>query len=75
MKVIKVDLPSELTQIELHTFADEHIGDENSDIKRVLQRIEYVKNTPNPVSRGAYLFLIEQTKQLAKQFGVEIGEE
>ena len=47
MKVIKIDLPSELTQIELHTFADEHIGDEHSDIKRVLQRIEYVKNTPN----------------------------
>ena len=47
MKVIKIDLPSELTQIELHTFADEHIGDEQSDIKRVLQRIEYVKNTPN----------------------------
>lgn len=47
MKVIKVDLPSDLTQIELHTFADEHIGDEHSDIKRVLQRIEYVKNTPN----------------------------
>ncbi len=47
MKVIKIDLPSELAQIELHTFADEHIGDEHSDIKRVLQRIEYVKNTPN----------------------------
>lgn len=47
MKVIKIDLPSELTRIELHTFADEHIGDEQSDIKRVLQRIEYVKNTPN----------------------------
>lgn len=47
MKVIKIDLPSELEQIELHTFADEHIGDEHSDIKRVLQRIEYVKNTPN----------------------------
>lgn len=47
MKVIKIELPSELTQIELHTFADEHIGDEHSDIKRVLQRIEYVKNTPN----------------------------
>lgn len=47
MKVIKIDLPSELSQIELHTFADEHIGDEYSDVKRVLQRIEYVKNTPN----------------------------
>ena len=47
MKVIRIDLPSELEQIELHTFADEHIGDEHSDVKRVLQRIEYVKNTPN----------------------------
>ena len=47
MNVIKIDLPSELTQIELHTFADEHIGDEHSDVKRVLERIEYVKNTPN----------------------------
>ena len=47
MKAIKIELSSELSQIELHTFADEHIGDEHSDIKRVLQRIEYVKNTPN----------------------------
>lgn len=47
MKAIKIDLPSELEKIELHTFADEHIGDEQCDIKRVLQRIEYVKNTPN----------------------------
>ena len=47
MKVIKIDLPRELPSIELHTFADEHIGDEHSDVKRVMQRIEYVKNTPN----------------------------
>ena len=47
MKVIKIDLPRELTNIELHTFADEHIGDENSDINRLIERIEYVKNTPN----------------------------
>lgn len=47
MKTIKIDLSKELKGIELHTFADEHIGDEHSDIKRVLQRIEYVKNTPN----------------------------
>ena len=47
MKVIKIDLPKKLKQIELHTFADEHIGDEHSDINRVLERIEYVKNTPN----------------------------
>jgi len=47
MKVIKIELPRELSSLELHTFADEHIGDEHSDIKRVLSRIEYVKNTPN----------------------------
>lgn len=47
MKVIKIDLPKELSSIELHTFADEHLGDEHSDIKRLLARIEYVKNTPN----------------------------
>jgi hypothetical protein len=47
MKIIKIDLPRELESVELHTFADEHIGDEHSDLKRVIQRIEYVKNTPN----------------------------
>lgn len=47
MKIIKIELPKELSSIELHTFADEHIGDEHSDLKRVLSRIEYVKNTPN----------------------------
>ena len=47
MKIIKIDLPTELEQIELHIFADEHIGDEHSDMKRLLERIEYVKNTPH----------------------------
>ena len=47
MKVIKIDLPRELPSVELHTFADEHIGDEGCDLKRLLSRIEYVKNTPN----------------------------
>lgn len=47
MKIIKMDLPSDLEQVELHIFADEHIGDEHCDMKRLLERIEYVKNTPN----------------------------
>lgn len=46
MKIIKIDLPRELERMELHTFADEHLGDEHCDVKRLLQRIEYVKNTP-----------------------------
>lgn len=47
MKIIKIDLSTKLESVELHIFADEHIGDEHSDINRVLERIEYVKNTPN----------------------------
>ena len=47
MKVIKADLPRDIEVLELHTFADEHIGDEHSDLKRLLARIDYVKNTPN----------------------------
>ena len=47
MKVIKIDLPREHGSVEIHTFADEHLGDEHSDLKRLLSRIEYVKNTPN----------------------------
>lgn len=47
MNIIKVNLPQEFSQLELHIFADEHIGDEHCDMKRLLDRIEYVKNTPN----------------------------
>ena len=46
MKVIKVCLPYELKQVDVHLFADEHIGDAQSDIKRLLNRIEIVKNDP-----------------------------
>jgi predicted phosphodiesterase len=47
MKVVKAYLPKEFPSIEIHIFADEHIGDEHSDVDRILERIEYVKNTPN----------------------------
>lgn len=47
MKTIKIDLPQTLDMIELHVFADEHIGDPHCDIPRLMKRIEYVKNTPN----------------------------
>lgn len=47
MKIIKIDLPRELSSVELHTFADEHLGDEHCDLKRLIQRIEYVRDTPN----------------------------
>ena len=47
MNTIKIDLSQDISQLEIHPFADEHIGDEHCDIKRLLERIEYVKNTPN----------------------------
>lgn len=47
MKVIKIDLPKELKQVEIHLFADEHIGDENCDLNRLYERIEDVRANPN----------------------------
>lgn len=47
MKAIKVDLPSEIEILELHTFADEHIGDDCCDLPRLKARIDYVAATPN----------------------------
>jgi predicted phosphodiesterase len=47
LKVIKIDLPKELEKLELHIFADEHIGDEHCDLDRLKQRIEYVANNEN----------------------------
>lgn len=46
MKTITVNLPIN-EDIEIHLFADEHIGDRNSDIKRIKDRIELVRKTPN----------------------------
>ena len=46
MKAIKCDLPY-AEQIEIIIFADEHIGDNMCDFKLIMDRIEYVKKTPN----------------------------
>lgn len=47
MKTLKVELSQDLKQIEIHTFADEHIGDAQCDIARLKERIKYVAETPN----------------------------
>ena len=47
MRTIKLDLSRDLLNVEIHVFADEHVGDEHCDMDRLLSRIEYVKNTPN----------------------------
>lgn len=47
MKIIKVDLPKELKTVELHIFADEHIGDPHSDLEALQKRIDHVRDTEN----------------------------
>lgn len=46
MKAIKCDLPY-AEQIEIHPLADLHIGDSQCDYKSILERIEYIRKTPN----------------------------
>lgn len=46
MKVIKCDLPFHEV-IEIHTMADLHIGDRHCDFNLIMERINYIKNTPN----------------------------
>lgn len=46
MRVIKCDLPY-ADKIEIHPMADLHLGDANCDYKGILERLEYIKNTPN----------------------------
>lgn len=52
MKIIKCDLPKEYKSIEIHTFADLHIGDAHCDEKLIYQRIQEVKEKEN-----AYIIL------------------
>lgn len=46
MKAIKCDLPF-AEVIEIHPMADLHIGDNMCDFKSVMERIAYIKSTPN----------------------------
>ena len=46
MKAIKCDLPH-AEQIEIVPMSDLHIGDSMADFKLIMDRIEYVKTTPN----------------------------
>lgn len=47
MKSIKVDLSERFESVELHIFADEHIGDENHDMEHTKRRIETVEGKDN----------------------------
>lgn len=47
MKTVKADLPSDLETLEIHIFADEHLGDEHCDVARLKKRIDYVSEKEN----------------------------
>ena len=47
MVSIKVELPKELEQVKVHTFADWHIGDAACDMAKIKKQIDEVKEDPN----------------------------
>ena len=47
MKAVSVDLSENIHCLEIHPFADLHIGDRNCNLKLIKERIELVKNNPN----------------------------
>lgn len=44
MKVIKIDLPSELEKVEILPLADLHLGDGCCDVDLIKENIEYIRN-------------------------------
>lgn len=47
MKAIQADLSSEFKILEIHTFADLHVGDPHCNVKSIKDRVEYVQFQPN----------------------------
>lgn len=47
MNVIKIDLPKELINVEIHILADLHIGDKFCDMEAIKDKINYIRDTPN----------------------------
>lgn len=47
MKCIKVDLPTEIEELQIEIFADLHIGSKKCDYKEIMERIDRVKENEN----------------------------
>ncbi len=47
MKVIKIDLPTDLKSAEIHILADLHIGDKFCNMEAIKSKINYIKDTSN----------------------------
>lgn len=47
MKIIKIDLPAEHKDIELHPLGDLHLGDEMSNWAHIQKMLKHIEETPN----------------------------
>lgn len=47
MRTVKIELSKEIKDLDICIFADEHIGDPNSDIEYLKERIKYVQENEN----------------------------
>ena len=47
MKTVRVTLSEELKSVEIHIFADWHIGDKACDMDAIREEIAYIRRTPN----------------------------
>ena len=47
IKLIRADLPANLKTLELHPFADFHLGDPHCDFKHIIEMINHVRDTEN----------------------------
>lgn len=47
MNVVKCDLPREIKTLEIHTFADLHIGDKHCDMQLIKSNLKAVQENPN----------------------------
>lgn len=47
MNCVKIELPESLTQVEIHTLADLHMGDKHCDYNEIHRQVKAIKDNPN----------------------------
>lgn len=47
MRAVRVDLPRDLTSIEVHTLSDLHLGDRHCDFKKIAEKLKEIEAKPN----------------------------
>ena len=62
MKEIRIDLPEDIEQIELHPLADLHIGDGLCDFKLIQEKLKYILEAKQDKHNNAIerLYVVEK---------------